>query len=199
MADGDTPGWLDMKRWPQPDFLAGKPRPPLVAWLWAATGLTVLGLTLLDGLALQDELTEQDARLSQLSEQASRRAPRAPGPASASPTELDAARAATGLSQRLAYPWGEVLATLEAATPPGVKWLSLEHGLDQAELRLAGQAADIAAALRLVERMSAQPQWAGVVMTRLQLPEPSAGSDNGSTLRFELAARARTLAPQGAR
>lgn len=187
-----------MTRWPQPDFLAGPPRPPTLAWLWAATGLAVLALTLQDGLALQAELDEQGALLSQVSAQAARRPPRGSAPANVALAELEAAKAARALAQRLAYPWGEVLGSVEAATPPGVKWLSLEHTLDQADLRMAGQAADVASALRLVERLSAQPQWVGVVMTRLQLPEVGEGHD-GTALRFELAARARAATPAGLR
>jgi hypothetical protein len=68
----------------------------------------------------------------------------------------------------LNHPWGGLLAAVEASSDAGVKWLVLEHSADRPALRLAGVADDMAALMRVSERLSVQAGWHDVLPSRLQ-------------------------------
>ena len=187
-----------MTRWPQPDFLSRGTHPPALAWLLAGTGALVLALSLVDAWALRADIAEQSARLSKASQRnAAAKPPRNAGHTTSSDTtDRDGPRSAALVMDRLVHPWGELLATLEASTPAGVQWLRLDHDSERPEVRLEGQAPDVASVLQAVEELSARAGWSEVVLTRLQAAETREAAAR-SGLRFEIAARLAAPRVQG--
>jgi len=179
-----------MTRWPQPDFLAHASRAPALAWWLAITGTLVLALNVADALALRADIAEQNTRLSRATQRiAAVKPPRAAASANTGTTDRDGLRSALQVAGRLAHPWGELLATLEASTPADVHWLRFEHDSERPDLRLEGQARDVASVLWVVEELSARVGWSDVVVTRLQAADAREVAVGGPGLRFEIAAR----------
>lgn len=175
-------------RWPQPDFLSRAPRPPVLAWVWAATGAMVLIATAADGWAERRELERQTARLAQATQRATRIAEPAAAPAAPVDTKADAEaiRAARRVVDRLNHPWDQILANLEAEAPPGLQWLVFDHDSDSPDVRLEGAVPDVPTALRLVDMLSARPGWTEVALSRLQAPDPRDDAAGVPLWRFEL-------------
>jgi hypothetical protein len=179
-----------MTRWPQPDFLSHASRAPALAWWLAITGALVLALNVADALALRADIAEQNTRLSRATQRiAAVKPPRAAASANTGTSDRDGLRSALQVTGRLAHPWGELLATLEASTPADVHWLRFEHDSERPDLRLEGQARDVASVLWVVEELSARVGWSDVVVTRLQAADAREVAGGGSGLRFEIAAR----------
>lgn len=188
-----------MVRWPHPEFLASRQRPPVLAWIWAATGALVLAAAVADGLAVQRHIDAQDTQLDKARQRLAASAPARPTLPMArvdadAKSDSDAARAAHRVSERLAHPWGLILASLESETPAGMQWLLFDHASDSPELRLEGLAADVASALQAVDALSTRVGWSDVALSRIQPPDardardPSASSAAGPLWRFELSA-----------
>lgn len=180
-------------RWPRPDFLARRSRPPALAWLWAVTGALVLAATAADALAERRAVELQAARLAQATQRATRVSRPAASPAAAAAAasvdtkaDADAIRAARRLVDRLNHPWDQILSNLEAEAPAGLQWLVFDHDSDSPELRLEGAAPDVATALRLVDMLAARPGWSEVALSRLQAPDPRDSVALGPLWRFEL-------------
>jgi hypothetical protein len=161
-----------------------------MAWWWAATGALVFGLIVNDALDLRAQIATQDARLALANQRLARVAPergRSPSPGAAR-AELDAMRAAQRVAARLDHPWGQILASIEAETPPGLHWLMFEHDSERPELRLEGLAPDAATALQLVDMLAARPGWSEVALSRLQAPDAREAVTAGPGWRFEIRA-----------
>jgi len=172
--------------WPRPEFLPRAPAAPPLAWAWAATGALVLAATLFDGWSVQQSIDTQHVRLAQLERRGAATAQ--PPVSSRSPalSDPDQARAAVRISAQLGYPWGELLATVESATPEGLRWLLLEHDDQSPDVHLEGLAPDVDTALQLVDALSRHPGWSDVVLSRLAAPDPRAPSPGAPAWRFEI-------------
>lgn len=180
-----------MKRaWPRPEFLARRSGTPALAWWWAATGAAVFALVVNDGLALREQIETQGARLAQANQRLTKAAPQRgrAAPADAAKGELDALRAAQRVAARLDHPWGQILASIESETPPGLHWLIFDHDSERRELRFEGLAPDAATVLHLVDVLAARPGWSEVALSRLQAPEVRESGSAGSGWRFEIRA-----------
>lgn len=190
-------------RWPCPEFLESRQRPPVLAWVWAATGALVLAAAFADGIAVQRRIAAQSAQLEKARDRlaASARAlPRRPAAATEADAKLSekadsqAVQAAQRLRTQLGHPWGLILASVESETPAGMQWLLFDHASDSPELRLEGLAADVASALQAVDSLSAHAGWSDVALGRMQAPDardgPSAGAAGaaGPLWRFEVRA-----------
>lgn len=176
--------------WPRPEFLKQRRGAPALAWLWAATGAAVLALTVNDGLGLRQQIETHGARLAQANQVLARAAPlrASAAQAGAARAELDAMRAAQRVAARLDHPWGQILASVESETPPGLHWLMFEHDSERPELRFEGLAPDAATVLRLVDRLAARPGWSEVALGRLLAPDPRESVTAGPGWRFEIRA-----------
>ena len=184
-------------RWPQPDFLATRRGPPRLAWLWAATGATVLAVTLVDGLSLQRHVDAQQTRLTiatqRVADAASKRTPVAVSLTTASVDakgEAATIDAAQRVAAHLSHPWGAILSSIEADTSTGLQWLVFDHDSDSPELRLEGLGGDVASVLAVVDVLSSRTGWSQVALSRLQAAEgvPAHDAAGGSGWRFELRA-----------
>ena len=202
-----------MTRLPRPDFLAAAPRPGLLAWAAAGTGALVLVLGVADVMGMRARIADQHVQLAaaQASAQSAptramrdrsdrsdardatdRRDPRAPNAAA---PDMRAAVAEARVLRRLGHPWQQLFTTLEEATPAGVQWLALDHGTDQADLRLAGAARDAAQAVALVDALAAWAGWSDVVLRKLALSDArGAGAVNAASMastpvQFEIEAQ----------
>lgn len=174
-------------RWPRPEFLEARRRAPALAWIWAAAGVLALAASLGDGLAWHGRIDAQAKRLAIATQGRAGTAPavsRAPVPADRK-TDADAVRAAKHVLALLDHPWGQILASVESETPPGLQWLLFDHASDGPELRFEGLAPDIATVLQLVDVLSARAGWSDVVLGRLQASDARDGSGAGSPWRFE--------------
>jgi hypothetical protein len=179
-----------MRRWPQPDFVSRPSQTSVLAWWCAATGLIVLALTSGDLLAVRADAAEHSARLAKASQRIAAMKPSAAAAARPSGPPDDAAlRSAVQMASRLDHRWGELLAAVEASTPEGVQWLRFEHDSERPELRLEGQASDVAPVLQAVAELSARVGWSDVVLVRLQADDAHDAAGGRAGLRFEIAAR----------
>ncbi|MBC7484279.1 MAG: hypothetical protein H7337_20780 [Rhizobacter sp.] len=184
-------------RWPQPDFLVTRCGPPRLAWLWAATGIVVLAVTLFEGFTLQRRVDAQQARTVNAMQRAAHAAPLRSTALVASTTASGDAKtgaAAIAAAQRvvahLNHPWGPILASIEAETPAGLQWLVFDLDSDSPELRLEGLGSDVASVLSLVDVLSSRAGWSQVALSRLQTAEGAQARDTagGAGWRFELRA-----------
>lgn len=186
--------WLPRPRWPSstlpaPDFLRPqRPAHPL-SWVFLAVACGVAMASAIDARQAWQErsLAVQQVEDAQQRLARSRSSP-APGPAVA------AARAALrprdDPSALLGYPWQEVFLSVEGASVAGIRWLAFEHGVDGA-LRLEGETADAAGALRAADALQATPGWSEVGLGRLERADAS-----GSGQRFDLKARRADTLPR---
>ena len=181
-------------RWPRPEFLALPARPPVLAWVWAATGALVLAATVVEATGLQQQLDEQGSRLSKATQQNLRLArlahARSVAPVAVNRTadSAQAVRAAQQVAHDLSHPWGLILSSVESETPAGLQWLLLDHGVDSPDLRVEGLAPDVASVMGLVDALSARVGWSNVVASRLQAPDARELAASGPRWRFELSA-----------
>jgi hypothetical protein len=162
---------------PAPDFLRPVRRPHGLAWALCAALLAALLLAVgeareawLERAAAHRERDGAAGRVERL------RATSVVRPAAPAKVRDEA-------WPLLAHPWMAVLHSIETASVAQVRWLALEHGVDGA-LRLEGQAADAAAALRVADALQAQPLWHDVGLSRIERGDAAAASQ-----RFELRAR----------
>lgn len=179
-------------RVPQPDFVAGPPRPPAVAWLLLACGALAVAVASIDFAAARERLAAQEERAARW-ESALRRS--APAPAPAAPADAAEARrgrdAAVRIVAGLGHPWQDLLVAIETATPPGIRWNRLEHDAARPELRLEGMAPDHGAALALVDALAVQPLFTAAMMNRL---DDDRGRDEAG-VRFEVGLRLQRADP----
>ncbi len=179
-------GSASRARWPRPDFLAGASRPPVAARVFALGGIVAL---LAAGTVAWSTHAEFE-RLARDSRSTTTRDPGRPRSSEVVATtegDADARRAARRVSKALAYPWSAVLASLETATPAGVRWLEFDHSADGGEIRLEGLAADATSALRAADSFGAAKGWRDVTLVRLQRVDGRDVSSAG--LRFSIEAR----------
>lgn len=180
--------------WPRPDFLAPRRRVPLLAWLWAVTGASVLAVSVTEAVLMQQTVDRQGVQLAKATQRLARATPARATPllvnrtSSAPQGEAEGIRAAQRVLAQLDHPWGQILATVEAETPAGLQWLLLDHASDSPDLRFEGQAPDVSTALQLVDALSMRPGWTGVVLTRLQAPDPRDANAAAANWRFEITA-----------
>jgi len=173
--------------WPQPDFLAGTPRRPALAWWCGLAGLVVAALSLNDWLATRHDLDAQHDRLGRANQRALPASAR-PRVAASGPLvpEVDAIRAAQRVVDRIDHPWDRILANVEAETPEGLQWLELEHDADETTLRLEGAAADVRSVLQIVDNLSDRPGWSDVVLGRLRTADARELAASTPAWHFEL-------------
>ena len=173
--------------WPQPDFLAGTPRRPALAWWCGAAGLVVAALALNDWLAARHDLDVQRDRLARATQRSVSAIAR-PRVAASGPLvpEADAIRAAQRVVDRIDHPWDRILANVEAETPEGLQWLELEHDADEATLRLDGAAGDVRSVLQVVDNLSDRPGWSDVVLGRLRAADAHELAASTPPWHFEL-------------
>lgn len=176
--------------WPRPNFLATRRGPPALAWLWAATGVAVLALTLVEVVGERQHAETQAARLALATQRIARNA--SVSAASVTPVDAKVNAAAIGaarrVSERLAHPWGRILANVESETPTGLQWLMFDHDSGSADLRFEGLAPDVATALQLADLLSARIGWSDVVLGRLQIDDARGGASGSTPWRFEIRA-----------
>ena len=186
-------------RWPQADFLraTARPRRPLLAWLWAISGVALLIASGAEAIVTQranDARTQQLARAGQRVAKAGAPAGAAsvPSATSASPvtssttsttSTVDTVRAAQRVRAQLDHPWASILASLEAETPAGLQWLRFDHDSAGPELRFEGLAPQRGDVLELVDRLAARVGWSEVALGRLAAPDSRDGR-----WRFEIRA-----------
>lgn len=184
--------------WPKPDFLSPRRHIPVLAWVWAATGALVLALAVTEAVSMAQAIDRQTVQLTQATLRLARATPARSTPSivnranmtpeTAPDSDADAIRAAQRVLAQLGHPWGQILATVEAETPAGLQWLLLDHASNGPDLRFEGQAPDVSTALQLVDALSMRPGWSGVVLTRLQAPEPRDADVAVPNWQFEIAA-----------
>lgn len=170
---------------PRPDFVARPPSHRRLAVLVGLAALAVLAGTLLDGLDLRRQIDTARAeqsrweaqRIRLLAESARREPPALPD---------EWRRKAWRVGDALHFPWGGVLAALEARSRPGLRWIALELDRERGSFRLEGIAADPAAALATADAIAAAPGFGDVVMARL------AALDGTTGQRFEVSGRVDT-------
>jgi len=186
------PRWLPRATWPStalpaPDFLRPQRRVHPLSWLLlvAACGAALVGV-----LDVRMAWQDRSLALRQVEDAQQRLARARSSPAADKPRA--AARSRDDPSALLAYPWQEVFLGVEAASVAQVRWLSFEHGID-GQLRLEGETADAAGALRAAEALQATPGWSEVGLSRLERADAS-----GSAQRFDLKARRAGLPPRSA-
>jgi hypothetical protein len=176
-------------RWPRPDFLATATPWPVWGLLLAATGLAALLAVGVVSWSMQAELD----RLADGTPSSRPRPLQGAGEGASAPagteTDADARHAARRIVTALDHPWGRIFAAVEASTPEGVHWLSFDHAQGGGELRLEGEAGDVAAALRIVDRLSARPGWRDVALIRWQRPEAAEAARGSTAIRFAVEAR----------
>ncbi len=156
---------------PQPDFLRPVRGPHRLAWLACATAVAVLGVATLDAWEAWETLQAPPPRARAL--------PAVLAPAPAAP---ETRRSLEQALARLARPWAEDFAALDAIRTPGVAWLALEIG-DNGRLRLQGVAADTGAAIAAADALRRQGHWREVLLGRMD-------SAAGGRLRFDISAEA---------
>jgi hypothetical protein len=174
--------------WPRPDFLAAAtPRRPAIAWLWGAAALLVLALSFNDWRAARHELDAQRQRLARATQRLPA-PPSRPRPATPATTAADAEarRGAQAVVERIAHPWDQILANVEAETPDGLQWLALDHDADDSAVRLEGAAGDVATVLHLVDNLGDHAGWSDVVLGRLRAAEGREAAAGAPAWRFEL-------------
>lgn len=192
-----------MSALPRPDFLSNGPRPSSVGWALAATGLAAWLLAVAQAWSAATDAGALRGRVAVAQARADAQHRRAPA---TSPADSAAQQAAAQVAARLDYPWPQVFASLEAATPVGVQWLAFEHENERKSLRLEGLAGDADAALRIVDALGREPGWSAVVLTQLTRPEgepvprgDGGGSADKPSLRFDMTARIEPVAVAPAR
>ncbi len=175
-------------KWPQPDFLAQKPRRPVIVWVWSVAGLAVAAIALGDWSAVRRDLEAQRERLARATQRTAGTAsrPRMSASASSPASELDARRAARAVVDRIAHPWDRILANVEAETPDGLQWLEFAHDADDANVRLEGAAADVPEVLRFVDNLAGRAGWSDVVLGRLRIADGRESNAAGPRWHFEL-------------
>ena len=180
--------------WPRPDFLGPRRRVPVLAWVWAATGALVLAVSVTETVLKQQGIDEQGVQLAKAKQRLIRATPARTTPLPTNPVkgdpkgEADGIRAAQHVLMQLGHPWGQILATVEAETPPGLQWLLFDHASDSPDLRFEGQAPDVSTVLQMVNALSVRPGWSGVALTRLQAPNPRDANATAARWRFEITA-----------
>jgi hypothetical protein len=178
-----------MTSWPRPDFLAGPPRQPLLAWLFALGGAAALVLASYSAWSMHAAFERATPAGTNVSAARAVTGSRAADAMPSSEGDADSRRAALRLSAAISYPWGAALASLEASTPAGVQWLVLDLSIESGEIRLEGQAADASSALRVVDSFGARPGWRDIALVRLQRADAREGGATSSALRFAIEAR----------
>ena len=175
-----------MTRWPRPDFLAAPPRRSVAAGLLASSGVAALLVAAYSAWSLNAEIDRTAVASASVS---ARQGPVGRGGeiTTGGEGDADARRAARRLSAAIAYPWAAALASLEASTPAGVQWLTLDLTTESSEIRLEGQAGDASSALRVADSFSARPGWHDIALVRLQRNDARDGP--ASALRFAIEAR----------
>lgn len=177
-----------MTNWSRPDFLAGPPRQPLLAWLMAISGAAALVLASHSAWSAHAEFERATLAVGNGSAARAATGPRAADTMTASEGDADSRRAALRLSAAISYPWRAALASLEASTPAGVQWLVFDLAIESGEIRLEGQAADASTAVRVVDSVGARPGWRDIALVRLQRADARDGGATSSALRFAIEA-----------
>ncbi|EHR69790.1 hypothetical protein BurJ1DRAFT_0914 [Burkholderiales bacterium JOSHI_001] len=145
-----------------PDFAApAMPRSQRLGWWAAAVGSALFMAGGWDAWLSYDERAQAQAREQVLQQRlaALQRPAARPLVVASTPRTWPPA---------LKHPWGELLASVELASDAEVHWLLLEHSADRPALRLAGVAGDMAALMRVSERLSARAGWRDALPARLQ-------------------------------
>lgn len=182
--------WLPRPKWlgtslPAPDFL--RPQRPAHALSWI-----LLAVACVAALAAAADTRQawQERRLAQQQvEDAQQRLARTRSPPAAAPSGA-ALPPRDDPSLLLGYPWPEVFLSVEGASVADIRWLAFEHGVD-GTLRLEGETADAAGALRAADALQATPGWAEVGLGRLERADTT-----GSGQRFDLKARRVGMLPR---
>jgi hypothetical protein len=184
------PRWLPRATWPgialpAPDFLRPQRRVHRLSWLFL---LVACGAALAGALEVRRAWQDRSLALQQVEAAQQRLARARSSPAMDTPRA--AARSRDDPSALLGYPWQQVFLGVEAASVAQIRWLAFEHGTD-GQLRLEGETADAAGALRAAEALQTTPGWSEVGLSRLERADAS-----GSAQRFDLKARRTGLPPR---
>jgi len=170
---------------PRPDFVAKAVSHRRLAGLVAVAALVWLAGSLMDGWELRARIerarAEQgrwEAQRTRLLAERTRRA--------APPLPDEWRRKAWRVNDALHFPWGGVLAALEARSRAGQQWVALDIDRERGAFRLEGIADDPALALATADAIAAAPGFGDVVMARLAALDGTAGQ------RFEVSGRVET-------
>jgi hypothetical protein len=166
--------------------------------VWFVIGLAAIGAvcTTVEAWMAWQAWHEADAELVKWTAAYQRQASSAPSRAidaavSLQTQTIEAADAARGVAQRLRYPWGDVLYSVEQATSAGVRWVSLEYKADPGELQIEGIAVDLQNSLLVAQVLARQSGWQDAALTRASLGHDVPG------VRFELSARRTRMSAGG--
>jgi Tfp pilus assembly protein PilN len=165
------------------DFASQRPQVAPVARALLAGALLLLALAGLQlGFKLADNARQSD--LIALANAATSAAKPNPRVLPSSPTERARTQRVRQAAQRLATPWADLLAAIEAA-PANVALLQLDPSATQHSLSLSAEAADPAQMLNYLQALQSDPRLRNVVLVshQVQLQAP------GTPLRFKLRAQ----------
>lgn len=175
-----------------------RPRAGLAGWLTFFVGCAVSAVTLSATSEQWQALEEQREHLSRM------RAARAPAERAATrdpvtrereaKAEQASMQAALGVAGKLAIPWAELLASLEAAEHEDVAILGLTPDLERRRIRVSAEARDLRGMLHYHERLSQTPVLSEVALLNHEI----VADDPSKPVRFNLSAawRIRANAPQ---
>jgi hypothetical protein len=182
--------WLPRPKWPgrtlpAPDFL--RPQRPAHPLSWVFL-VVACGAALASAIDARQAWQERSLALQQVEHAQQRLARTRSSPAPAATRA--ALRPRDDPSVLLGYPWQEVFLSVEGASVAEIRWLAFEHGIDGA-LRLEGETADAAGALRAADALQATPGWSEVGLGRLERADAPASGQ-----RFDLKARRADALPR---
>lgn len=136
-----------------------------LAWVSFGVGILVCAGVAVEHHRIDSEHKEIDARIRALTRGAAHR-PTTPGPAPDPRIATRAIDASNRVIDRLAEPWAQMLAGVEAATIEGVALLALEPDAGRRIVRLGGEAKDAAALAEYLARLAAIPGLADVHLSQ---------------------------------
>jgi hypothetical protein len=155
----------------------------VLAWLCLGAGLIVCAGVAVEHHRVGTEKQELDARIRSLARAGGPR-PAMPDPAADPRLAARGIDASNRVIDRLAEPWAQMLAGVEAAAHEGVALLALEPDAGRRILRLGGEARDAAALAEYLARLAAIPG-----LTDVHLSQHEERDDRGiRVLRFGVTA-----------
>jgi Tfp pilus assembly protein PilN len=179
-----------MRRDIELDFLAVEPRVPRAGLALLAAGALCAALAGWRFAALQEETRRLEARIDSLRAGRHERVQARDGRSAAPEVAADLSRART-VARRLAAPWDELFAEVEAAVGPDVALLAIQPDLANARIALTGEARSIGHGLAFAARLNRGAALGEALLTahevRVQDPQ--------RPVRFTLEARWRAAEP----
>jgi hypothetical protein len=181
------------RSWPRPDFARAGAAGPLWPAALAVGGALALCFSAWQGWQLQSELERWQTLAASASErtQQARRAAAPPRGGAAAGEDARMRALAVAVVRDLDHAWPAALASIERATPRGVRWLGMSHDARRGELRLEGEADAERDAFVAVEALGREAGWQEVALQQVGATGAGAAAP---VLRFVLTARRAAVA-----